>query len=472
MNIVRTTSILSMALAGWADAQAKYPTIDTLPKQAQSGPVPFRKLKIQNSGIIESCAFGDFNGDKVTDIVSGNHWFAGPGFTAKTAFRTLSTADRTTPDDMTVTLDVNGDGHDEVISGGHNIGLFMYVNPGKGSVPAGGMWVRQVIDAERPPDGRVDTAVSAGLPHTLGWHSGGLVDVDGDGKAEELLSTGVRAPEKLTMRWYKVENRAWKKYDLKVKCEQWGSGVGDVNGDGRGDILCPDAWLEAPADRKAGTWIKHVFNSSIMNSKAEPEPKFTNSAGMVSGHATQIYAHDVNKDGMNDVLISSGHGNGILWYQQVRAADGKLSFLERLIDSTWYQSHNLEFRDVNRDGHPDLVSGKRWAGWGPNEKAANCVFWYQLTPGAANPWKRHAVSFDEKIGMGNKGDLRDMDGDGDLDLVATSGDAQGTVLFINDLPPPTRLGRSLEKRSRWWSDLSRLTLKDLLGRSLSTGGRP
>jgi hypothetical protein len=424
-------SALGFCFAYTLQAQNAYPyTIDTLPKQSSSGPVPFRKLKIQNEGNIESTAFGDMNGDKVLDIVSGNHWFAGPSFQTKTKFRLLSTADRTTPDDMTVTMDVDGDGYDDVISGGHNIGLFWYHNPGK---VIGAVWTRDIIDAERPPDGKVDTAIASGLPHTLGWHSGGLVDVDGDGKAMELLSTGVRAAETLTMRWYRVENKHWVKHDVGLKCEMWGSGMGDVNGDGRADIICPDAWLEAPLDRASGAWVKHPFVNNICNVKGEPEPKITNAAGAISGHATQIYTYDVNKDGLNDILLSSGHGNGIFWYQQAKSSAGVITFLERNIDSSWYQSHNLEFKDLNNDGIPDLVTGKRWGGWGPNERAANSIFWYQMIPGAANPWKRHAVSFDEKYGMGCKGDLRDFDGDGDLDIVATSIDAGGTVLFVNEL---------------------------------------
>jgi hypothetical protein len=417
-------------------AQNAYPyTIDTLPRQSNSGPVKFAKIKIMNSGIIESCAFGDFNGDKILDIVSGNHWFKGPDFAIKTQFRLLSTADRTTPDDMTVTLDINGDGYDEVISGGHNIGLFCYNNPGG----KGGGWTRFAIDAERPPDGRVDTAIAAGLPHTLGWHSGGLVDVDGDGKKEELLSTGVRADAKLNVRWWKFADHAWVKHDLGVTCEQWGSGMGDLNGDGRDDIICPDAWLEAPLDRVAGKWIKHPQLANICNVAEEPEPKFKNPAGFTSGHATQIYAYDVNKDGMKDILLSSGHANGIFWYQQARTAQGEITFLERNIDKSWYQSHNLEFEDMDGDGDPDLISGKRWGGWGPNEKAANNVFWYALTPGAANPWTRHVVTFNEKIGMGNKGGVRDMDKDGDLDLVVTSGDAEGTCLFVSQLQRPVSI---------------------------------
>jgi hypothetical protein len=237
------------------------------------------------------------------------------------------------------------------------------------------------------------------------------------------------------MRWYKVENKVWKKHDLGLKCEQWGSGMGDINGDGRADIICPDAWLEAPVNRATGTWIKHIINSNICNIVEEPEPKFTNSAGFISGHATQIYTYDVNKDGLNDILLSSGHSNGIFWYQQAKSAAGAITFLERMIDRSWYQSHNLEFKDVNGDGFPDLVSGKRWAGWGPNENAANSIFWYQLTPGAANPWKRHTISYNEKSGMGCKGDVRDFDGDGDMDVLATSLDAQGTVLYINDMKP-------------------------------------
>lgn len=417
-------------LAGTARAQSGYLyTIDTLPKEAQSGPVAFRKVKIANQGTIESCAFGDFDKDGKLDAVSGNDWFKGPALQVRRRFRLLSTADRTTPDDMTVTFDADGDGYDDVVSGGHNFGLFWYRNPGKDTAAG---WERYAIDAERPPDGRVDTAVAAGLPHNLGWHSGGLVDVDGDGKAQELLSTGVRASAKMNMRWWKFGNGAWMKHDLGAACDQWGSGVGDINGDGRGDILCPDAWFEAPVDRVAGKWVKHPFLSDICNVPGEPEPKFKNAAGFTSGHATQIYAYDVDKDGLNDLILSSGHGNGVFWYKQRRSAKGEMTFLERAIDTTCYQPHNLEFKDIDGDGKPDLVTGKRWGGWGPGETGPNYVYWYKLTPGSANPWRRYSISYGEHFGMGTKGEVRDFDGDGDADVLATSGDQGGTVLFVNE----------------------------------------
>ena len=435
---IRTSALcLTTLISLWTlnQAQSDYPyTIDTLPKTASSGPVRFVKQKVMNEGNPESCAFGDFNGDDFMDIVSGNHWFEGPGFTVKHYFRLLSTVDLTTPDDMTVTLDVNGDGFDEVISGGHNFGLYCYMNPANNpNTP----WTRVVIDAERPPDEHVDTTIAAGLPHTMGWHSGGLVDVDGDGKKEELLSTGVEAVEKNNMRWWKYVNNAWVKHDLGEKCNQWGSGMGDLNGDGRADVLCPDAWLEAPVNRLTGKWIKHDHLVDISNIPGDPLPKVKNSKGATSGHVTQIYTYDVNKDGLADMLMTSGHGNGVFWYQQAKTPGGEITFVQRIIDSSWYDCHNLEFQDIDGDGDPDMVSGKRYGIRGLPETRPNSVFWYELTPGAANPWKRHALTFNEKIGMGTKGDVRDFDHDGDMDILVTSMYSDGTNLFINQTDPVT-----------------------------------
>lgn len=200
----------------------------------------------------------------------------------------------------------------------------------------------------------------------------------------------------------------------------WGAGVGDINHDGRTDIISTEAWFKAPKDRVNGKWIKHSFPHDVCHRPDCLEGTFTGKNNQKCGHATNIFTYDINKDGKNDFLLTSGHGSGFLWYEQLEKNEkGQIAFKEHLVDKTIFTPHNLIFTDMNDDGTPDAVIGKRWDGWGNHSKAPNYLYWYQLTQGKKNSWKRQVISYNEKIGMGTGGQVLDFDFDGDLDLLGT-----------------------------------------------------
>ena len=95
-----------------------------------------------------------------------------------------------------------------------------------------------------------------------------------------------------------------------------------------------------------------------------------------------MYVFDFDGDGDNDVVGSSAHRRGIWWYEQ----DGE-KWKTHLIDDSIAQTHALILADMNGDGLPDLVTGKRFYahnGRDPGEDEPPEIAWYELAREKAN----------------------------------------------------------------------------------------
>jgi hypothetical protein len=349
----------------------------------------------------EACGVGDFNGDGRPDIVAGEFLYLAPEWKAK-KIRTIQgdineEGKGYNWDFMNAPLDVDGDGRLDVVScSWHGMQIEWYRNPGD----AEGDWPVALVEKNG------------------NFEHGELWDVDGDGKKLEIV------PGVTGTWWYEIGTladgtRGLVKRMVSPKPYNWGVGVGDVNGDGRPDLLRPDAWFEAPADPRAGEWVEHPLAvGSLEAGKAD--------------HTPQIVVYDVNADGLNDLITSSAHGYGIFWYEQTKQG-GQIAWKQHLIDKSWTQAHSITLADFDHDGDLDFVTGKRFMahnGNDPDEFAPLGVYWYELRRGPAPEWVKHVISYDEGIGSGMNIPVEDLDGDGDLDIVVT-GKWGGPVWFEN-----------------------------------------
>ena len=347
----------------------------------------------------EACAVADFNGDGKLDIFAGEYLYLAPDFKPVKVRTVKGSVDENGKgyrnDFANLALDVDGDGRPDIISvdwfDKHAVWL-------KNIGTAAGEWPMSVIEE----NGNFETA-----------H---LCDLLGHGKADVVI------PDVKRTVWYELVGKG--KFDVHVVSEKpmnFGAGVGDINGDGRPDIIRPDAWFEAPADPRNGKWIEHPL---ILGSKDGVKPE----------HTAQILVYDVNGDGLPDIICSSAHKYGIFWYEQYREG-GEIKFKQHVIDDTWTQAHSLALGDLDGDGVPELVAGKRFMahnGHDPKEDAPLGLYYYKLHRGPNHTvtWTKHVISYNAGVGSGLNICLADMDGDGDLDIVVT-GKFGGPVWFEN-----------------------------------------
>jgi hypothetical protein len=348
--------------------------------------IPFVKHTL-DLGSSESAAIADINGDGKLDIVSGENWYEAPEW-KKHHFRDILFTNNYIDDLSTLPLDVDGDGHiDLVTSGWFSKKLAWWKNPGA----SGGKWIETPIETSWP------------IEFTF------LVDLDNDGTADEILPQF--GDKKAPLAWYERSHGTLIKHVVSPVSYGHGIGVGDVNGDGRNDILTQSGWLEAPADPRAGNWKFH------------PDWNL--------GDLGFIYVRDVNGDGRPDLITSMAHNYGIFWVEHT--ADG--SWVKHMIDDSWSQPHAVTLVDFRGKGNIGLLTGKRYMahnGHDPGAREPLGVYWYERlsVPGSANPeWVKHVIDYGTRTGGGIEIPVADIDGDGDLDFVVAG--KSGLFLFEN-----------------------------------------
>ncbi len=358
--------------------------------------VAFTRTQIDPVFRSEGVAVGDFNADGKLDIAAGSVYYAAPDWKMHSILEKPNAFDPKVYSDAFFCFaeDVNRNGRTDLITIGMPGGpSWWFENPGA----AGGAWRKRVA-----------------VPVTSG-ESPEFVDLLGDGRRALVfgyspVASNPNSPLR-RMAFSRPGNVPEDPWPIRTFSAPdtpgavryaHGLGIGDINGDGRSDVVIRQGWWEAPAEKAPAE--KH---------RAE----WTFHAADLGEDAAQMPVYDFDGDGDNDVLSSSAHRFGIWWHEQTPQG-----WKTHEIDKSFSQTHAVCLADINGDGLPDFVTGKRWwahMGHDPGADGPALVVWYELSRKGGRPlWTRHTI--DDDSGVGTQLEVTDVNGDGLLDVVTSN----------------------------------------------------
>jgi hypothetical protein len=369
----------------------------TMPIQAEE-PSAWKKHVVNHRSPFEAVGVADINRDGKPDIFCGDSWYAAPDWTQH---KVRDVPPGTNPhyheDFADAPLDVNGDGKIDIVTCAYFSRRIS--------------WVEQPADPTQPwPEQTIDTPGSMETAY--------LVDLYGDQTPVLIPNVGGQVLlYELVSRLPTVE---WTTRRLAPEGAGHGVGHGDVNRDGRLDLITPQGWYEQPVDRTAA-WAFH--------------PEFQLGTASIG-----ILGHDFDGDGDTDVVWGMGHDFGLHWLKQSTDVEGKRVWTKEAIDTTFSQVHTLHLADFDGDGEMDFVTGKRIYAHAsePGATAEPCLFLYKHDRSTSKWVKEVVYSGDPaplapldpeqrdamkdfrpgSAGTGLQMAIHDLDGDGDLDIIA------------------------------------------------------
>ncbi len=389
MVVLAATAFFFVAQSerGWGNSPSK------------KGGLQFRtqRLVLDNN---EGCAVADVNRDGQPDVIAGRSWYEGPEFRQHPLREVKAFGKDYLENNGDHVLDIDGDGWIDVVSGSFMPReIYWYRNPGSEGLKQNRIWSRHLL-------------AKAGTNNEITF----LRDLDGDQKPEWVVDSWNAQADLMAWRFQEGEDgtpqlAAWV---IGRGANGHGMGFGDVNGDGRDDILFAQGWYECPpADAPADTlWKLHSDWQWV-------------------GASCPVLVRDLNGDGRADIIRGNGHDYGIYWLEQLEPVDGKTSWREHLIDKSYSQPHALAWADLDGDGAGELITGKRvraHSGGDPGAAEMPCLYYYQWDQAKS---RFHRFTIEEgHVGTGLQIRVADLNGDGRPDIITPG--KSGTHVLLNE----------------------------------------
>lgn len=389
-------------------------------KKSNDTGIAWKKTVLDRRFLSEGVAVADVNKDGKMDILTGEVWYQAPDWLPhrlRPGKEDYRDGDKNVYSNSFAcwTDDLNGDGYpDLIVIGFPGAPCHWYENP-KGK---DGHW----------------------KPHEI-WHSAcnetpAYVDLLGNGKRVLLMGWQPKGKDNEGQMAYFTPNddptKTWKMNPISEPSTKGhvipgtfrfahGLGAGDVNGDGKLDVLCTGGWWEQPAMLDDKPWKFHPIRF-LDNDKAD----------FPSGQdCADMFVYDIDGDRRGDILSSSAHRYGI-WADLQRGDRTEPAFhRQTLFPRLASQTHALHCVDINGDGLKDLVTGKRWWAHGPHGDAdpnmSAKLYWFEAKKSSDGLIRFVPHEIDDNSGMGTQFTVADVNGDKLLDVVTAN--KKGVFLF-------------------------------------------
>jgi hypothetical protein len=388
----------------------------------------FKRIQLTDQFWSEGANFGDLNRDGVNDIISGPWWWEGPEFKTRHEFYPATATFKLKLGPMT-DVDVPGFegtlGKDNKYSDNFFAWALDFNKDGWNDILVIGFPGRDTSWFENPK-GKETHWVRHRIFDQTDNESPTFADLTGDGKPELVCITkgqyGYAEPD------WQNPAKPWRFHPISPNNKYGnfthGMGLGDVNGDGRSDLLEKNGWWEQPASL-AG------------------DPVWTFHKQPMGAGGSQMHAYDVNGDGLNDIITAlAAHEFGLVWYEQYR--DGpEIRFREHIIMNRepkdnrygvkFSEIHAIDLVDMDGDGLRDIVTGKRFWSHGrtgdPDRNDAAVLYWFKLARAADKSVDFIPYLIDNESGVGTQVVAGDINGDGLPDIVV--GNKRGTFVHLH-----------------------------------------
>lgn len=407
-----------------------------------NGGVPIRG----GDGIVIADLDGDGFEDVVTVQEDSNHLRVAYGSADSSVWilRTIAEGKVVAAVEDVAVGDLNGDGWPDLVTANEEAHLAYFQNPGAGArdepwpsliLPFSegrGSWLRVFI-ADINSDGTPDLTAA---------NKGGADIIVRETGAPNSHPTSL-----ITLHGPPLEPASWREQVLYMKDVPNTALPYDFSGDGRLDVLAAERLnqrmiiLLNEGNAEDGRVVVSEWPIGIVAGFDVPE------GWRGFGNAFQADVADLNGDGRPDIVVGinervegepSGTYSGLGWLEQPETLD--LPWRYHRIGTTLPDlTIGIHLADIDGDGDLDAVTGGysglnvlsgTYSGASreyddPSVTAASTVgriTWYENPGEASGEWQRHDIVRQVR-GMYDMFLTRDMDGDGDLDIIAPRGNS-------------------------------------------------